>query len=575
MEKKVLGLSFAVFLVLGGLNGSVNAESSGEVLSVSSDFGDEKSNLLDQIEKLNNLIGVTNKNYTELQHDSEIKIDLLKSLESELSKLKREYHKESKNRVYLNSRIASLKSDIGRLDRSIKSKEKEITVYKKNKKVDKKKLSKMLYKVNVDKKTLVKNKGIYKKLMSDDIVLQKRIDTLKRDLYKVTKDISSINKLMEKNKVTLKELNMELEKYNRLLKLLENELINIEEKPVFDEVDSEESEDPKYTKLELTDSEYRLEAFIKNYLVTEDHMIRTDLLERSGERLSESQTLWMEHLLLTGDEVAFRDAVDALERNFIHPEGHVGWVITDGSLSTVNAWIDDARAIRVLNEGFKKFGDVRYEELAIRISKSLVDHNLVDGYFADMYDSKYNYANKEITVLYSDMYVIDFMIEKGMISEDVRVNMVNVVKNVESMNGLYAFKFDIDTKSYRYDESSSVLDQAYVAIAKLEMGEDTSEFADTIKSLHSRDGKLYGRYNPSTLSPTVEFESVAGYALLSVYFDRIGDEEFSEVLMNRMKDFRAGENSVYYGGHIYDESKQTHSYDSLMSLYAEITNRLD
>lgn len=564
MEKKVLGLSLSVFLVLGGLNGSVNAESSGEVVSVSSDFIDEKSGLLDRIEQLNNLISVTNKNYTKLQKESEITIERSKRLESELTKLNREYSKASKKRVQLKSRIDMLKRDIGRLDRSIKSKQKEITVYKKNKKVDKKKLSLMIHKVNVDKKNLVKNKDTYKKLLSDYRKSQKRIDTLKRDLYKVTKDRSSINKLMEKNKVNLRELKMELEKNKELLNLLEAELI-----------DNEESEDPKYTKLELTDSEYRLEAFIKNYLVTEDHMIRTDLLERSGERLSESQTLWMEHLLLTGDEVAFRDAVDALERNFIHPEGHVGWVITDGSLSTVNAWIDDARAIRVLNEGFKKFGDVRYEEIAIRISKSLVDHNLVDGYFADMYDSKYNYANKEITVLYSDMYVIDFMIEKGMISEDVRVNMVNVVKNVESMNGLYAFKFDIDTKSYRYDESSSVLDQAYVAIAKLEMGEDTSEFADTIKSLHSRDGKLYGRYNPSTLSPTVEFESVAGYALLSVYFDRIGDEEFSEVLMNRMKDFRAGENSVYYGGHIYDESKQTHSYDSLMSLYAEITNRLD
>lgn len=564
MEKKVLGLSFAVFLVLGGLNGSVNAESSGEVVSVSIDFGDEKSSLLDQIEKLNNLIGVTNKNYTELRQDSEITIERLKSSESELTKLKREYSKESRNRVYLQSRIDRLKSDIGHLDRSIKSKEKEISVYKKNKKVDKKKLSLMMHKVNEDKKTLVKNKGIYIKLLSEYSMSQKRIDTLKRDLYKVTKDRSSINKIIEKNKVTLRELKLELEKNKELLNLLEAELI-----------DSEDREDPKYTKLELTDSEYRLEAFIKNYLVTEDHMIRTDLLGRSGERLSESQTLWMEHLLLTGDEVSFRDAVDALESNFIHPEGHVGWVITDGSLSTVNAWIDDARAIRVLNEGFKKFGDVRYEELAIRISQSLVDHNLVDGYFADMYDSKYNYANREITVLYSDMYVVDFMIEKGMISEDVRVNMVNVVKNTESMNGIYAFKFDIDTKEYRYDESSSVLDQAYVAIAKLEIGEDTSEFADAIKSLHSRDGKLYGRYNPSTLLPTVEFESVAGYALLSVYFDRIGDDEFSEVLMNRMKEFRAGESSVYYGGHIYDASKQTHSYDNLMSLYAEITNRLD
>lgn len=560
----MLGLSFSVFLVLGGLNGSVNAENSGEIVSVSSDFIDEKSGLLDRIEQLNNLISVTNKNYTKLQKESEIKIERLKSLESELTKLKREYSKESRKHVQLKSRLSKLKRDNGHLERSIKSKQKEITVYKKNKKVNKKKLSKMLYKVNEDKKNLVKNKNTYKKLLSDYSMSQKRIDTLKRDLYKVTKDRNSINKLMEKNKVNLRELKMELEKNKELLNLLEAELI-----------DSEDSEDSKYTKLALTDSEYRLEAFIKNYLVTEDHMIRTDLLERSGERLSESQTLWMEHLLLTGDEVSFRDAVDALESNFIHPEGHVGWVITDGSLSTVNAWIDDARAIRVLNEGFKKFGDVRYEELAIRISQSLVDHNLVDGYFADMYDSKYNYANREITVLYSDMYVVDFMVEKGMISEDVRLNMVNVVKNTESMNGIYAFKFDIDTKEYRYDESSSVLDQAYVAIAKLEMGEDTTEFADTIKSLHSRDGKLYGRYNPSTLSPTVEFESVAGYALLSVYFDRIGDDEFSDVLMNRLKEFRAGENSEYHGGHIYDESKQTHSYDNLMSLYAEITNRLD
>lgn len=575
MEKKVLGLSFAVLLVLGGLNGSVNAESSVDVVSISSDFGDKKSSLLDRIEKLTNMIGVTSKNYTELQQDSEIKIERLKSLESELTKLKREYSKESRNRVYLKSRIDRLKSDIGRLDRSIKSKEKEISVYKKNKKVDKKKLSMMLYKVNEDKKTLVKNKDLYKKLLSDYSMSQKRIDTLKRDLYKVTKDRSSINKIIEKNKVTLRELKLELEKNKKLLKLLEDELIAIEEKPGFDEVDSEENVDYTYKKLELTDSEYRLEKFIKNYLVTEDHLVRTDLLERSGERLSESQTLWMEHLLLTGDEVSFSNAVDALESNFIHPEGHIGWVITNGSLSTVNAWIDDARAIRVLNEGFKKFGDVRYEELAIRISQSLVDHNLVDGYFADMYDSKYNYANREITVLYSDMYVVNFMIEKGMISDDVRVNMVNVVKNTESMNGIYAFKFDVDTKEYRYDESSSVLDQAYVAIAKLEIGEDTSEFSDTIKSLHSRDGKLYGRYNPSTLLPTVEFESVAGYALLSVYFDIIGDDEFSEVLMNRMKVFRAGENSVYYGGHIYDESKQTHSYDNLMSIYAEITNRLN
>lgn len=315
-----------------------------------------------------------------------------------------------------------------------------------------------------------------------------------------------------------------------------------------------------------------IEQFILSHLMRPDGAIRTNFSgKKSGNIfLSESLGLWMEYLVLKEDEQQFAYAFDALQNVYQLENGLVSWQVVDDEKATTNALIDDLRIIEALFRMGEKVGKQGYIDEAIRMSKSIVQHQTMEQYLVDFYDVQYKINNDFLTLSYINMEAIYYMEKYKLIQNTTVEKMEKLLESLPMKDVFYAQTFQVPSHTFFFEEEINLIDQLYIAIHLERAGVDTAIFNDWLQDEFYKKHHLYGRYDAKTKQHTVDYESVAVYALAVMYGLERHDDDFSENVYKQVLSLQVGKKeNEYDGGFVASGIKNTHSFDNLLALMAE------
>ncbi|MEG0472688.1 MAG: glycosyl hydrolase family 8 [Solibacillus sp.] len=325
----------------------------------------------------------------------------------------------------------------------------------------------------------------------------------------------------------------------------------------------------KYVK---TNEQDRLptQQFIEEHLL-KNGWLQTDVTERSKEYLSESIGLWMEFLVEQNDPIHFDKQVKIVEKHFLTKDNTVSWRNLKGETSTINALIDDLRIMQALYNGAVIWDEKRYEKLADDIASALVKSNVVGGILVDFYDVNSASQANFVTMSYIIPEAYDMLYEKGFMTKDQYTANRNILKNVPlSKDGFFPQRYIVATKNYEYEEEINLIDQYYIGYHRAKWGYGVETLVTLTKEAMASEGKLYGRIDPKTKKPTVQYESAAVYALATLMMLELEENELAQQLYQQLLTMRISDSgSVYYGGYIVIDGLYTHMFDNVLSLLAE------
>lgn len=307
------------------------------------------------------------------------------------------------------------------------------------------------------------------------------------------------------------------------------------------------------------------EQFVVEQLMTEEHLLQTDLQQQKDVFLSESVGLWLTYLGKKGDIGRFQEQVEVLEKYFIKNQ-FIIWRIDGQQASTVNAFIDDLRIIHALLEAGEQWEMPQYIRLAKKLGEPLVQQGMREGIFVDFVDIYSFEKANTITLSYIMPEALNKMVQYDILSEQQMQQQVNVLQNATpTSSGFYPKSYDVVTKKYAYDQELHMIDQLYTAFNKLQLGESTEMFTTWLLQLYERDGRIYGRYDAETNLPSVTFDSPAVYALATSYMLGLGNEEMAKRFFEQMNALKNNEET----GYIDVKTSATHVFDNLMPLVTE------
>jgi hypothetical protein len=328
---------------------------------------------------------------------------------------------------------------------------------------------------------------------------------------------------------------------------------------------------------------YAEEKFITQWMMNDNHTLKTYLKDAPSQdpgtaagfqALSESMGLWMSYLVEVHNPVLFQQAYDSFTSNFMDPQapGFVYWIINkDGTKSvSTNALIDDLRVAEAMKTAGTLFNHREYIHTAEEIVNFVGDHNVKNGIFVDYYDKKTGDTADSLTLSYimplafKDLYT-------GTSKEEAYTNTLAVLQSAPVKGYFFPKSYNGKTKTYHYDENINMIDQAYTALNRNDIGASSDAFYQFIKNEMNTKGKVFGEYNLSSGKATVTDESPALYGLLILYTTNKGDQSLAQKLYNRMKAFQQLDiKSPYYGGYLKGNMTDTHEFDNLFPLLAEV-----
>lgn len=325
----------------------------------------------------------------------------------------------------------------------------------------------------------------------------------------------------------------------------------------------------------------RTEHFILRHMVNENGTLATYRLEdtkagkgeaKGREALSESAGLWLQYTLDKDDQALFDEQVKVIQNNFVHKDRIVIWKISEkGEMqSATNALIDDLRIIEQLYRAYEMYKEDRYKNLADQLSDSVLRHNKKGNYYVDYYDADTGKQNNFATTSYINPHAFSYMKKYGKISAQQYQEVVQFLADYPRQGWAFPKEYK-DDGTFTYDKEVNLIDQSYVAYHRSLGGLSSDAYLEFIKKKFREDGKLYGRYNLETGKQAVNYESPASYGLTILYVLQTGDTKFAKELYGRMTTFR-NDNvfSRYYGGYVTGENNNTHIFDNVLPLLAEM-----
>ncbi|MGE7023828.1 transcriptional regulator [Solibacillus cecembensis] len=327
-------------------------------------------------------------------------------------------------------------------------------------------------------------------------------------------------------------------------------------------------QDEKYVKSNGRDR-LPTQQFIEKHLLT-NNLLQTDLTERSKEYLSESIGLWMEFLVEQNDPIQFEKQVQVMEKYFLTKDNTVSWRILNGETSTVNALIDDLRIMQALYNGTEQWEE-RYKKLADKMATAMIQLNVKDGFLVDYYDVATSSQADFVTMSYIIPKAYDMLYEKDFITKTQYTDNRDLVANAPlSKDGFFPQRYNVTTKSYEYEDEINLIDQYYIGYHRAQWGYEVRTLVALTKEAMASQGVLYGRINPTTKTPTVNYESAAVYALATLMMLELEEKELAQQLYERLLTLRNSDTeSDYYGGYIVVDRLYTHFFDNVLALLAE------
>ncbi|WP_342544415.1 hypothetical protein [Lysinibacillus sp. FSL K6-4013] len=306
------------------------------------------------------------------------------------------------------------------------------------------------------------------------------------------------------------------------------------------------------------------EQFVIEDLLNDKGLLRTDLTNQKDIFLSESVGLWLAYLLEKDDQVRFNEQINVMKSYFLAND-FIVWRIEGTRKASVNALIDDLRIIRVLLSAGEKWQDSTYLQLGKKIGENLVRYGMNEELFVDFVDvDSHNKANT-LTISYIMPSAFHEMEENGLLSQQQVQHQLAIIQNVPRANaGFFPKYYDITTEKYVFDKELHMIDQLYTAYHLASIDGDTAVFKDWLLNLLKRDNKLYGRYNPQTNQPTVDYESPAVYAMAARYMLAIDEQQIAQEFIEKMENLKDPTT-----GYVDKKTRSTHSFDNLLPLLAE------
>lgn len=278
---------------------------------------------------------------------------------------------------------------------------------------------------------------------------------------------------------------------------------------------------------------------VENLYTNDRGLIHAYPLDQKSEYLSESIGLYMEYLLHIADEKNFHQQYEKLINEFISEQNnllYIHWKLTEEG--STNALIDDKRIIRILQEGSKKFNDERYSKLAEQLNESISISQLVEGYTVDFYDWNLKLAANRITLSYLE--------KDSLITEKT----FNLLKNVDDTAVFFSEYYDIEAKQYVENNEVHMIDQLLIAINRLDINKPSDTFKKWIEQEWETQGMIYGRYSRISLEPMVEYESLAVYYYLYIYFLKLKEDLLAEEVLQRAEEL--GSEEMLKDAHFFD-----------------------
>lgn len=216
------------------------------------------------------------------------------------------------------------------------------------------------------------------------------------------------------------------------------------------------------------------------------------------------------------------------------------------------------------------YKEERYKNLADQLSDAVIRYNKKGNYYVDYYDADARKQNDFATTSYINPRAFSYMKKYGKVSAQQYEEVVQFLADYPRHGWAFPKEYKADG-TFTYDKEVNLIDQSYVAYHRSLGGLSSDAYLEFIKKKFQEDGKLYGRYNLETGKQTVNYESPAAYGLTILYVLQTGDTKFAKELYDHMATFR-NDNvfSRYYGGYVTGENKNTHIFDNVLPLLAEI-----
>lgn len=279
--------------------------------------------------------------------------------------------------------------------------------------------------------------------------------------------------------------------------------------------------------LTMTQKKDGVQQTVEQNYVNEKGLIRAYGKAQHVEVLSESIGQYMAYLLLIKDEKTFQEQSELLQEHFLvkkKEDVFIKWQL--GATVSTNASIDDLRIIRTLKEGSRIFHQPEYAELAQKLEKSLIDHQLTNGILTDFYDWELGEKSREVHLSY-----IDFAAFKEMPAIDETKYVQMLQGAVEEQTPFFKEVWQIETQTFApaSEKEVNLIDQLLIAIQYVKgTKEKPAAFDQWLKNEWQTQQKIFGQYQRNHIVPNVSYESSAVYALAVQYFLATGEESFAE-----------------------------------------------
>ncbi|KHD86009.1 hypothetical protein G4D61_08995 [Bacillus ginsengihumi] len=281
------------------------------------------------------------------------------------------------------------------------------------------------------------------------------------------------------------------------------------------------------------------------------------------EYLSESIGLYMDYLLMTKNHEEFDRQFKILYKYFVidGQNTYVKWKLTKNT--STDALVDDLRLIDVLTDASHLFKDNKYQQLASKISASLLTKQKRNGALIDFYNWSTNEQANTLHLSY-----INISAFKKLNSISISTYKNDLEQASVSSSPFFLEIVNVDTKQYEKANTKSVnmIDQLLIALQYEEIeGKPPTMFDRWLRKEWSKQGKIYGQYNRTTLSPASSYESSAVYALATLYFIQQGDLKYAEQLHRKLLEQPPFFNKTMYSN--------IHFFDYIYSMIADYRYR--
>jgi hypothetical protein len=146
---------------------------------------------------------------------------------------------------------------------------------------------------------------------------------------------------------------------------------------------------------------------------------------------------------------------------------------------------------------------------------------------------------------------------------------LDLLKKGMRPNGFLFDKYNVEEKRF-YDEEKNLINHLMCAIHLSERGFSNLKLLNFLEREWEKRGKIFGRYDPETGKPIVDYESAAVYGLVMRLALLEEKKKFAAEIYKKILKFRAAKKKSLWYGSLCGEG--CHGFDHLQILLSLMVN---